>query len=377
MTSTGETVLSSKEITEILNAWGDRGWHRPNNAGDLIEVDTIESKPIHVINVKTQYESRSSADITEPYSGGQVDTHGTVPRIWDVAVNRPENFEKRQVVCKVPHTDRVYECSNCGGRRRVRCNSCRGAGTLTCSNCRGRQQVTCYGCQGRGIQEQTALNEDQPASSRQCILCMGTGLVQCTACLGRGIRNCGPCRGSGSLDCSACKAAGRLISYKQLTVNFDFDAKEQILTEMNVPKRFIKKVTGNTLLSKRETTITSLPELADRPVADECLTMCEAMRREEGRIIFQEIDVTKIPATMVEYFYGEKRKRATLWIYGNESRIHLKGGEIFLFKKAIILGLVTIALLSIIAAVWFALAQNISDPPETSPVPPETSTEVQ
>lgn len=133
----------------------------------------VESAAVRVA-VRSQHERVGRRSETVPVS-----RHRSVT-FYDVAQpNRPQEgrFEQRAEEFPLRGTLRIFTCTTCHGRGRVRCRVCSGSGRAACSGCGGSGQIqrqgksyTCGGCGGRGRQ--------------RCLNCSGSGQVRCSTCDG-------------------------------------------------------------------------------------------------------------------------------------------------------------------------------------------------
>ncbi len=133
----------------------------------------VESAAIRV-EVTSQHERVGRRSETVPVS-----RHRSV-RFYQVAQpKRPQegHFERRSQEFPLRGTLRIYTCTECNGRGKVRCWTCSGRGRSACSSCGGSGRVqregkmrSCGSCGGGG--------------SQTCSTCGGSGKVRCRLCKG-------------------------------------------------------------------------------------------------------------------------------------------------------------------------------------------------
>jgi hypothetical protein len=360
--------LSHERAVKILNDWGSKGFFRNKKFGSSLNLQAIEETLCFRLCCNTQYEHRSVETITEPYYGGKIDDYGTPPDIWDIEVDKPSGrFVKEIIREKIPHTDSVSICSNCGGMCRVDCSSCSGSGDQRCSCQSGTISCSCNGGKVTEIVWETEYDfegRSQTVSKtvyRTCSYCGGSGYTTCTGCSGRGYVTCYSCSGSGQVDCDACERQGRVIRYDLLKVHFDFQSKSQIIGAIQVPEEKLSKVSGNGVLEKWDSEITDLSELEDRRLAEHTFEFLTDFNERDLALLYQELVIDKIPVFTVTYKKSLNGKLKTLWIYGTENEVYFEGqwDAPKLGGFGVVLGgLSAVGLVGLLAA---TVMQNISD----------------
>ena len=129
--------IGETDAREVINRWSAGGYFRIRNFGDKIFLQEIATTASYHLRLRTHYEERSVEQAQKPYHGGPIDDDGHPPGIWDIHVERPREFEERQEVLPLPHTERVQLCPQCAGVGRVGCAKCLGSGKTTCPFCTG------------------------------------------------------------------------------------------------------------------------------------------------------------------------------------------------------------------------------------------------
>ena len=137
-------------------------------------VEQLVETSVARVEVESQHERVSRRSETVPVS-----RHRSV-RFYDVAQPNPPregHFERRSQEFPLRGTLRIYTCTECNGRGKVRCWTCSGSGRSACSTCGGSGRVqrdgkmrSCSSCGGAGRQ--------------QCFTCHGAGRVTCRTCDG-------------------------------------------------------------------------------------------------------------------------------------------------------------------------------------------------
>lgn len=330
--------LSHADAVEILNEWGSKGFFRKRKLGKSTYIQKIENSPCYIIRGGTQYENRQLTRGYEPYFGGEIDDKSPSPNMWDIKVKRPLNkFVNAVTEIKVPHSEKVTTCDDCLGAANVACSSCGGGGELHCSYCGGSGSNGCSGCGGSGGMLQTVYttvvshpdgntHQEPRTEYVTCSGCGGAGRFTCNGCHGTGLVDCSTCRGCGTLECVMCQAQGRLKKYKLLIVTFEAQTNSQSIGAVEIDEDELLKVTGSDVLNKFDDQIIELDELNDdRKLQNHALEFLETFSNPQSRILFQALNITKIPVFKVTYKkrFGGKEKH--LWIYGNEREIYFEG----------------------------------------------------
>ncbi len=159
-------------VRRILDRWARQGTFRRNTFSQLMRPSQILSSNFYVYELKVHYEKR-----TEPYTsrkvqrGGHVVPQVSVDDVWDVEVNQPDRFvDVPTVPVRIPGSQQMVKCDECGGSGKLICGECNGKGTIdrrqrtrnvdgsieesiqndTCRSCRGYGRVNCRVCEGIG-----------------------------------------------------------------------------------------------------------------------------------------------------------------------------------------------------------------------------------
>lgn len=106
----------------------------------------------------------------------------------------PTHFHASTRRTRVPHTEVVQDCTECGGWGRYTCSDCAGAGSKQCHKCDGEKGAWCDMCDGQGW--------------KWCGQCEGAGARRCPRCEGAGRKSCTSCRASGRVPCHECGGSG-------------------------------------------------------------------------------------------------------------------------------------------------------------------------
>lgn len=259
--------LSQEEAVEILNKWGDDGFFRLNQFGNLISIEQITPFTCVTSSVQTQYEDRDIETRFEPYSGGTVDS-GRPPDAWDIKIPALTDFTKAKNEYAVPQGERVETCTNCSGRGEQGCSPCSGSGKTTCFYCSGSGQTNCTSCGGSGYKtESRSKNESYYDYSRNttewrtvyenvqvnCYSCT-FGKVHCYSCT-FGKVTCSSCGGRGIVTCGTCSGYGQVKFYKVLVVKHSHKVQRAIINHSDVTDKKLFKTSGEVIVDAMQARI--------------------------------------------------------------------------------------------------------------------------
>lgn len=310
-------AITEPEVRGLLDAWSRGGAFRARALGSRSELVEVAEQGAFTIHVRTQYEERRVTAASTPYEdrpgGARIDDEGEPPAPWAIPVRTPANFEEREVVLPVPHTDHIETCPSCAGRGFGDCRTCAGVG-----------QVACPGCGGTGQRAQVMMRPQPMWNGRfmTTIMVPYTIMVACVSCSGGGRVTCADCAGSGHQDCRTCAAFGTIKAFRRLTVTFR--APEQI--ERQYPDGLAlaewRETPGEAIATARAPRLDEPPPLPENLDAHAAAMLREAQRVEPdaARVLFQELIVERVPIVAVRYRYRGGRERR-LWLVGAERRV--------------------------------------------------------
>jgi hypothetical protein len=329
--------LGNDQVCQAVNRWSRGGFFRVRNFGDRITLHEVAARAAHTVRLWSEYETRTISRASRPYNDGPVDDRGTPPDRWELPARRPTEFEDRSETLPVPHTERVETCTGCHG-----------VGQVTCTACQGLGLVNCPFCQGRGYRERMQTRtEPGPDGNLQTRMepvrdpcTCNAGKVACTTCAGRGRVRCAPCAGS-----------GRVLTFDQLKVRFQAEAKNEALTAADVPLELLRAASGKVRVVEDGERIETFPGVL--PAVDEAaramLSKAQAPRA-DTRLLFQRLRVEEMGVHEVLYTYGGGAVRR-LWIYGDEGHVHAPHAPWSRLRVGAVVG----AVLAVVAVVVLAI----------------------
>jgi hypothetical protein len=331
--------LPEEEAREAINRWS-QGFFRIRYLGDKIFLDKVVPCFSYTVRLRSQYEERAVSPVSVPYHGQPLDDRGTPPGAWDITVGRPNDFEDRTETLAVPHTDRVSLCPKCAGVGHVACGRCNAAG-----------QVSCPHCGGRGYQDDFQPRPTQDASGKPTTQ-MVSVRTDCVHCF-HGHVTCSACSGNGRITCPSCEGTGNVRTFDQLTVRFRSATQNKVLDATELPDELIHKMKGESIVAERAARIEGCAG-TPRHVEDSCralLRESHAVDERQCRLLFQDLNVERVPVHEVDYRYAGVSRR--LWIYGNQ-QVHAPGapwrrGRLLSLVAAIAGGIVLVVLLILLA----------------------------
>jgi len=337
------TTLSEADARAAINRWSGEGMFRIPHLGDKIFVNEIVSRPAYTIRLKTHREERKVRRRSVPYAGGPVDNFGQPPRPWDINARRPQPFQEFEEVHPLPHTERIEACS-----------PCHGAGRVTCTTCQGKGQTPCQQCSGKGFRERTVM---ETSHDKQGALTTSNRMVQdkCTCNFGQ-VQCTGGCVGKGTKPCVTCNSQGRVKSFDELVVKFANSEKFEIADKTPVPDDWFGSLSGAEVLNNQEPRIDAVAMISttvDEAVRD-MLHESHGVDERETRILLQKLRIERVPVAEVRYSYAGAAK--TLWICGEERKVHApdapwRSGRLWGVLGGVALGvLVLIAIIAMIVS---------------------------
>lgn len=159
-------------MQNLLERWSQQGIFRRKTFIQLMQPRQILSANFYLYELRVQYEKRSEPKIHQQiHRSGKILPQDAVPDVWDVPVSEPERFVDVPVVTvKIPGSQQVVKCEDCGGLGKLICGQCNGRGMVDrkkksrnadgsseethveerCRTCGGKRQVKCHGCDGVG-----------------------------------------------------------------------------------------------------------------------------------------------------------------------------------------------------------------------------------
>jgi serine/threonine protein kinase len=159
-------------VRRIIERWSRQGTFRRQTFGQLMRPSQILSSNFYMYELKVHYEKRSEPHTNRKvHRGGHVVPQVAVDDVWDVVVNAPDRFvDVPSVPVRIPGSQQMVKCDECGGSGKLVCGECSGTGTIdrrqrtrnadgtieeithndTCRGCRGYGRVNCRVCEGNG-----------------------------------------------------------------------------------------------------------------------------------------------------------------------------------------------------------------------------------
>jgi spore coat protein CotF len=127
------------------------------------------------------------------------------------------------------------------------------------------------------------------------------------------------------MNCRTCQAQGRVRKYKILYVLFDYQDHSQIIGAIEIPNNKLSNVTGEKVLNKMDSRITTLDELSDKRLAKHALEFLSQYNTSNSIILYQNFEIDETPVFKVSYKKHSNSKTKFLWIYGNEHEVYFDG----------------------------------------------------
>jgi hypothetical protein len=328
--------IGEDEAREAVNRWSAGGFFRVRNFGDKIFVQAIRAWASYNLGLRTHYEERAVRQVRRPFSGGPVDDRGRPPGAWEVSVRRPHEFEQRDEVLPIPHTERVQRCPACAGEGAVSCDACQGSGWVPCPRCLGagyidRPEMTAGGDGSGGPGVRTV---------RVACACQ-SGRARCPACAGNGRRTCRTCDGS-----------GQVKTFDQVTVRFLSSVKSDVLDRTPVPDKLIARLGGDVVLDEKAPQIERVRAVA--PEVDghveSLLTASRQIDEANARILLQHLHVERVPVFEVDYTYAGVGRQ--LWVCGKERSVYAPKAPWHRGRLAALVAGLVLAAVAVAAALW-------------------------
>jgi len=159
-------------VRRLLERWARQGMFRRVTFSQFMQPRQILSSNFYLYELRVQYEKRSEPKVDQQiHRSGHIVPQVAVSDVWDVPVSAPERFvDVPMVTVKIPGSQQVVKCEDCGGSGKLICGQCNGRGVVdrkqktrnadgsieetikddTCRTCAGYARVKCHGCDGVG-----------------------------------------------------------------------------------------------------------------------------------------------------------------------------------------------------------------------------------
>ncbi len=308
-----DTLHHIDAIRRLLERWARQGPFRRSTIGQLIQPTQILSSNFYLYELRVHYEKRSEPHVSRKIhrSGHAIPPQAHVTNVWDVEINAPDRFvDVPTANVRIPGTQQIVRCEECGGSGKLLCGECNGRGTVD-----RKQRIR----NSDGSIEQVVQNE-----------------------------TCKSCRGYGKVGCTVCESIGNML-------------EEQYFQWTRYGKRFFNEddTTGlhlRTLESHAQVVFSEPIDLSDprwRQVAPLREMMTEATR-EEGDLVHAidaELIIKATPVTEVDYVLNNNRRTLTVVGFQNILR-----GDMQLYDIERIILYATVAVLVIAVAVMLIVA---------------------
>ena len=366
--------MEESKIRQSINAYSrTKQGHPYLDYGNKVKITGNEECLVMSCSLRTQYESRRVYKTIRPHLGGAVGPHTiSDPKNinpWDMQLDEPTDFVKKEDEYAVKGSQWVDACSICSGKGESTCSACQGHGREICPECHGSKKERCEACDGTGfvlcpechgeviihcqkcnssgtirytVREQkyeynyqTQKNElkfvDVP-HTKQCDACGGRGswrcgrcrnttrkgYITCSACGNMGYTTCQTCKGQGELVCDSCSGRGKITcknckGHGQMLhgIAVEQTLDEQLQRQYLGDKRVLDLATkiqlyGTYMLKERG------EDLKKNLIPSEpkCNTIIndffDNAERNDAEILFQEAKVMRCPMHFITYtFEGE------------------------------------------------------------------------
>ena len=274
------------------------------------------------ITVTTQIERRELKAHREPYRGEPLPSnpHFDESDLWNEILPVEADFNE--------HTTKSYPLDD--SRMVKDCDKCDATGQTTCPTCRGHGFNKCsliFGCGGSGLVSKVRVVEKKVGccSRRDCHRCGGRGwrydnvreeyTERCSKCAGKGEVPCSDCNRSGKVTCDRCEGTRRLLIYASIEQT-EIPVKDERLAFPAGLPQFKKKnhplsnISGDQVFTQNELSEIKIFRFINQPAGQLLSTEVELCRKAhndlcsespQGRIIRQQIDVTRY--SIIEYRY--------------------------------------------------------------------------
>lgn len=159
-------------VRRLLERWARQGMFRRVTFSQFMQPRQILSSNFYLYELRVHYEKRSEPKVNQQiHRAGHIVPQVAINDVWDVPVSAPERFvDVPLVTVKIPGSQQVVKCENCGGSGKSMCVQCNGRGWInqkqkthntdgsteetsredTCPTCAGYARVKCHGCDGVG-----------------------------------------------------------------------------------------------------------------------------------------------------------------------------------------------------------------------------------
>ena len=347
--------VERNQLKKYLSVWADSiPHHGLAKFGEQIEIISLKSMPSYVVTLKVQFEIRSLHEGTWPYQGKSIFPSraqlNNKNEIWSVNLPLADDFGKSVInysvsekilTCDICKGYGKLVCDVCNGNREVICPECAGHGKVGCPDCGRTGRKRCSWCGGTGNVTRTLSSSENYRKIREaCSNCHGQGSVPCSSCVSgwqtcpscNGYQKvvCSRCEGNGFLMCGNCKGTGKLIYCLYLKDRFTFRDGLQSVHHDSVPVEIRTKIThhrkaGDLIVKLLDREIKSevFGTLNYGAVKRACGNLLDQAKnvKEVGiylrnyRILKEEIGITKVKVSFIEYKFSGKIYQA--WIYGD------------------------------------------------------------
>lgn len=285
---------SKEEVESAVRHYAVEHCCYGDGVAKAMEVTEIVMSSVYHYILETFGEKRESAWCFEPYRGQPIDSseNGRAPGPWEVVVHPKGYYRDSKTKVEVPHTAFVKSCHGCNSRGRVRCSACTGRGHRTCNRCHGRRRV----------------------NNRSC-----------TSCHSSGRKRCFRCHGSGRVKCRKCDGKGKLKGYLELSVTWKNHFDDYVSETPLVPKRKIRKVSGQIAFQEKKPKVWPMVHCADQHVNEASSNLIARHSTEfpNERILEQRHSLQIVPVGHCRYSW--KNKTGDFCVYGFQKKVYFPG----------------------------------------------------
>jgi eukaryotic-like serine/threonine-protein kinase len=311
-----DRLHAGEGVRRLLDSWSGDNPIRRRQLGQAIRIDQVVSYNVYFYDLKVLYETRTYPETRErPHAGSRVSSRKQPPDRWQVDVAVPDEpfADMPETEVTLPHSEKSVVCPRCKGETRVTCGRCQGRGTLDVK---------------RTVKSPTGAHSE--IQTIDCPDCRGQALLTCDRCDGQG----------GLIESSVCRVSrrGRLW---QNTDDIE-GLPQRVLSERSEPV-----FSGTIDLHDPEWhAVQPLHELLEEAARD---------TGDEIRIVAAELAIRGVPVTEVDYTFRDKPR--TLAIIGFDDNVR---GDLSLFdsERLAIIALAIVALLAIVAAIYFGVLRT-------------------
>jgi len=201
------------KVKDLVNEYAASSQGHPfQNYGNNIVLQKYEYAPIYVVNLHSQFDTRTVSLKDYPYKGGSFDArHLYRPsdvNVWAYHLLTTEKYVHNGKSFEVPGSHHVETCGKCEGSGRMVCPKCGGSGTQQCSSCGGNGQIEKTRSEYRHTADKVYSDgRREPVYSYVNV----KYYVTCSNCGGSGSVSCSRCGGSTRITCDICQGYGRNV----------------------------------------------------------------------------------------------------------------------------------------------------------------------